>query len=328
MRNRACETLSEIELALFKLYPSLEEENNLSVPAVGVAPAPGVCRQKLKFYAYGSLICMMQFSDGFASIFSLLRFLMPHIANPVNIPISILFGVFSASISMVFDLKAVADVMQVRYLTASRYLTQLLAEEKRLIRLNQLYINATRQLRREALLPNADLVVLAKRCNVIEALFTKSQAIQIKLADKISAYKASLDKKRPTLLCCKYIWTGVSTALFAGYAVISAMALLGVLTTAFAVSFPPALGVALSIAWIGIEVYRFLTQERTSIEEGVDSFFRSPLSKMQLLFHKKTMMEDKGKEAKEEIKLSSRTLNLRISERGQYSNNHSCCVVC
>lgn len=212
---------------------------------------------------------------------------------PIAIAVSLLFGLVSASVAAVFDIYAVAQAMEVPYLTACQELKTLIQQSQKLIETNRQMkksLNAVTQ----QILESKDLKTIDSAFQQISQRLDQVSQIQAHVANRIAQYQQKIEQTQTKRKAYQMIWVLFASPIYAGTVVISANAVIALLPT---FGFPPvglAFAATFALLWVAVELYRFWSFERRHMILGLDSLiFGAPENKFTAMIDNSEVMQKK-----------------------------------
>ncbi|OGO91444.1 MAG: hypothetical protein A3F10_02155 [Coxiella sp. RIFCSPHIGHO2_12_FULL_42_15] len=273
------------------------------------------------FIFYSAGLLSFEVLGGMAGIFELCKYLCEsfHWAfiPPAVFAASVIFGLVEASVAAVFDVAAVAEKLNIPYLTACKELQSLLRQATELEAINQTIRTAILHLNR-----NTPITLEQKRASLekhreLEQLLIRTLHNQQYVCDKITQFETAFKKSAKKRLALKVLWTLCAAPLYAAGANMSAVYVVG---SAAAMGLPTIIapiGLMIALAWIAWELYRFSSLEYANMASGVDALLGTPCDQMHHATTLKKTLEAETKKNFQDIHQRIKNLehDIKIEEK-------------
>lgn len=248
------------------------------------------------FIFYSSLMLCFEVLGGMAGIFELCQYLCQNFhwvfVAPAVFAVSIAFGFVAASVGAAFDIKAVADNLNISYFTARKELKILLQQTKALENIHHDVRNSILQLNETVALTLEDKRYRLELHEKLQVLLKQTANNQAYVCTKIDQFHDSFKKSAKKRLAVKIFWMLLAAPLYAAAANMTAVYIFGAAVILGATPFTTPIGLAIAFLWIASELYRFYQLEYQNMASGVDALLGTPSNTLtQLITSKKELSE-------------------------------------
>jgi len=256
--------------------------------------------KRLLFCLSSGFIFLFEIFTGMSGIYSFADYICSalsfHFYTPLALGISVLFGLINAAISIVFDIKAVADLLDLPYLSACEQLNRLDDQTQKLFLIhNKIRLSLHNLSKHDAIhLSQNEIDPLKMEIARLQELMNSIKLMQNCIIVEVEKYATAFKTTRNKRWAIKLMWLSLALPIYACTAHLSALAFVPIISAFLVViGFPPitlpvvALTLIFSLTWITIECFRFFALEGSAMFLGVEAWLGTPIDQLKKIIHYK-----------------------------------------